>query len=355
MSLLTTSPYVIALGTAGGPRWWPSDDGHQRAGISTAVVVDEAVYLVDAGQGAAGQLSRSGFGIGDLRAVFLTHLHSDHVVDLAALTIFGYLNVKDQDREPIRILGPGNRGLLPPASARAAAPSQPLFPDNPTRGTVEMIDALFQAFSTDLVDRMFDSLRPSPYRIFQPVDIEVPDDNDYHPNLNPTPPCLEPFVVYRDELVTVTATLVEHPPVAPAFAFRFDTDHGSVVISGDTAPCSNLVRLADGTDLLMHEAIDMGWAVRAYEGEHPETASASIEHHRKSHTTPEQAGEVAALADASALALHHLVPGNADPQVWRPAQQAFSGPVLVPDDLERIEFGAFVHRQEIAQLSERRK
>lgn len=339
MSHPSPTPYVVALGTAGGPRWWSDDAGHQRAGISTAVVVGDAVYLVDAGDGAAAQLARAGLRVADLRAVFLTHLHSDHVVDLAALALFGYVNVKDQDREPIRIYGPGNRRDLPPLSPRATDPVQPLFGEHSTPGTVEMVDHLFRAYAMDLTDRMYDSLRPSPYRIFQPCDIAIPADSGYHPNHNSTPEGMEPFVVHRDEHVTVTATLVAHPPVAPAFAFRFDTELGSVTISGDTAPCDNLVRLARGTDLLLHEAIDMDWAVRGYTGENPETAAATIEHHRKAHSTPEQAGQVAARAGASALALHHLVPGNADPRVWQAAARTYAGPVLVPNDLDRIEFG----------------
>lgn len=331
------TPYVVTLGTAGGPRWW-HDPAAQRAGIATAVVVGDAVYLVDVGQGAAAQLARAGLAVNDLRAVFLTHLHSDHVVDLAGLTMFGFVNAIEQDRPPIRIVGPGDRGALPPVSPRAAAPVSTIFPDRPTGGTVAMFDHLVQAFSTDVTDRMFDALRPSPYRIFQAQDIEIPVNCGFDPNTRPTPADMEPFVVHQDDLVTVTATLVQHPPVAPAFAFRFDASGGSVTISGDTAPCSNLVRLATDTDLLLHEAIDLDWAVRGYADEQAEIAAATIEHHRRAHTTPEQAGEVAALAHASALALHHLVPGNADPQVWRRAETTFPGPVHVPDDLERIDF-----------------
>ena len=75
---------------------------------------------------------------------------------------------------------------------------------------------------------------------------------------------VERVLVHEDENVRVTAILVEHPPVAPAFAFRFDTAEGSVTISGDTAPTQNLVRLARDTDLLMHEAIDFDWVRRGY-------------------------------------------------------------------------------------------
>ncbi|WP_219414425.1 MBL fold metallo-hydrolase [Pseudonocardia nigra] len=334
-------PYIVTLGTAGGPRWWRHEHGVQRAGIATAVVVGGATYLVDCGQGAAAQLSRAGLSIPSLRGVFLTHLHSDHTIDLAALSVFGFMNIKDPDRPPIRLLGPGNRGVLPPVSGRAANHPEVLFAENPTRGTTEMFAALMQAYSTDLVDRMLDSLRPSPYRFFLPEDIDVPAASGYHPNDNPTPAGMAPFEVFRDDQVTVTATLVEHPPVAPAFAYRFDTPTGSVTISGDTAPCDNLVRLARGTDLLLHEAIDFSWAERAYADEDPQTAAASLDHHRKSHTAPAQAGEIATRAGARALALHHLVPGNADPSVWRGAEETFAGPVFVPDDLEVI---SFAHR-----------
>ncbi|MFL4473075.1 MBL fold metallo-hydrolase [Paeniglutamicibacter sp. MACA_103] len=201
-----------------------------------------------------------------------------------------------------------------------------------------MFDSLVQAYSTDVADRMLDSLRPSVYDFFAPQDISVPGSSGYHPNENPTPTGMEPFEVYSDDLVTVTATLVEHPPVAPAFAFRFDTAGGSVTISGDTAPCGNLVRLARDTDLLLHEAIDFDSIQQAYVGEDPVTAAATMDHHRKSHTSPVQAGEIATLAGARRLALHHLVPGNAAPEAWQSARESYSGPFYVPEDLDVISF-----------------
>ena len=68
---------------------------------------------------------------------------------------------------------------------------------------------------------------------------------------------MAPILVYQDALVTVRATLVNHGPVYGSFAFRFDTADGAVVFSGDTGyPCSNLVQLAQGADVLVHEVID---------------------------------------------------------------------------------------------------
>ena len=330
-------PHIVALGTAGGPRWWKGATQGERAGIATAVVVGDAVYLVDVGHGVGRQMMMAGLGIPQIRGIFLTHLHSDHTIDLASMTVFGFLHIVDPGQRPIRILGPGDRGMLPPASPRAAAAPEPVFPDSPTLGTKDMVRTLLHAYSTDINDRVFDSLRPSPLKYFQAEDIAVPAGSGFHPNANPVP-AMEPFEIYRDELVTVTATLVKHPPIAPAFAFRFQTAGGSVTISGDTAPCDNLVRLAADTDLLMHEAIDFDWVSRAYAHEEPGTAQASVDHHHKSHTSARQAGEIATRAGAKALALHHLVPGTAGPEVWRRAEETFDGPVYVPDDLEVISF-----------------
>lgn len=341
MTTSTTSlnPRVITLGTAGGPRWWTGEHAGERAGIATAVVVGSAAYLVDAGHGVGRQLMMAGVPIGSLRGIFLTHLHSDHTIDLASLAIFGMFTF-GPDQHPIRVLGPGDRGVLPSVSPRAATAPRPVFEDNPTPGTKSMFGHLMAAYATDINDRILDSLRPSPFDYFFPEDIVVPAASGYHPNTNPTPAGMEPFQIYRDELVTVTATLVRHPPIAPAFAFRFDTAEGSVTISGDTAPCDNLVRLAAGTDLLLHEAIDFDWVQRTYGPDSGPTGQASTDHHRKSHTSPTEAVDLANRAGAKALALHHLVPGTTPRSVWQAAGTGFRGTYHVPEDLDCIRFNS---------------
>mgnify|MGYP006191205821 CR=1 FL=1 len=89
-------PRVVTLGTAGGPRWWRGEQASRRTGIATAVVVGEAVYLVDCGHGVGRRMSEAGLEIRDLRGIFLTHLHSDHTVDLASLAIFGLYELLDR-------------------------------------------------------------------------------------------------------------------------------------------------------------------------------------------------------------------------------------------------------------------
>ena len=331
-------PRIVTLGTAGGPRWWSSRTGQHRHGIATAVVVGEQYYLVDAGVGVGRQLERADLPLDNMRAMFVTHLHSDHTVDLPSLLTMGLYARDIEANGPIKIFGPGDRGMLPPVSARAVVAPQPVFPENPTPGITGMVQSIVQAYATDLNDRILDALRPSPLDCFTTHDIQIPAESGYHPNDNPTPAGMAPFEVYRDDLVTVTAILVEHPPIAPAFAFRFDTAEGSVTISGDTTATDNLVTLAEGADLLLHEAIDFEWVEKAYGGGKSETEQASIDHHRKSHTSPEQAIELARRAGAARLALHHLVPGNTPKERWEALGATFEGEFFIPHDLETISF-----------------
>ncbi|MDJ0356808.1 MBL fold metallo-hydrolase [Paenarthrobacter sp. PH39-S1] len=335
---LDFTPRVVTLGTAGGPRWWTGENAGKRSGIATAVVVGDVTYLVDAGHGVGRQMMLAGLPINSLRGIFVSHLHSDHTIDLGSLAIFGMFTF-GPDQHKIHLIGPGDRGELPPVSPRAAVPPTPVFPENPTPGITAMFSHLMAAYATDLNDRILDSLRPSPYDYFVPQDITIPAATGYSPNTNPTPADMEPFEIYSDELVTVTATLVQHPPIAPAFAFRFDSADGSVTISGDTAPCENLVRLAGGTDLLLHEAIDFDWVNQTYGGSADGTGRASADHHRKSHTSAAEAVELATRAGAKALALHHLVPGTTPLSVWQSAGTDFAGDYYVPDDLDSIPFG----------------
>lgn len=329
------TPHVVTLGTAGGPRWWKDT---ARAGIATAVVVGDNTYLVDCGHGVGAQMSQAGLPLESLRGIFITHLHSDHVVDLGGLAAFGLFAFTHPGKPPVTILGPGDRGVLPPTSQRATSSPQPVFPQNPTPGVTQVFSHLMAAHATDLNDRVLDALRPSPFECFAPRDIAVPLSSGFHPNDAPTPD-MEPFEIYQDENVRVSATLVQHPPIAPAFAFRFDTESGSVTISGDTAACDNLVRIATNTELLLHEAIDVDWIHRTY-STGGQTDQASIDHHTRSHTSPGGAAAVADKSGAKALALHHLVPGNSPDRVWKKAGEQFTGTFHLPNDLDVIPFGS---------------
>lgn len=330
-------PHVVTLGTAGGPRWWNAPGGSQRSGISTAVVVQDRVYLVDCGQGTGRQLKNAGLAMDQVRGLFITHMHSDHTVDLASMILFGQFERKNPSLEPIPVYGPGQRGKLPPLSARAESRPEVVAPANPGPGIQQLFETLSAAYATDINDRIFDSLTRPPSNHFDVHDIVLPEGTGFDPNDNVCPD-MEPFTIFKDDLVEVTAILVSHYPTAPAFAFRFDTANGSVTISGDTAPCRNLVHIAQGTDLLMHEAIDLEIIAAQYSDE--TLMKATMDHHRRAHTTARQAGELATQAGARSLLLHHLVPAFAPAESWLKAQETFAGQLIVPEDLETISFAS---------------
>jgi ribonuclease BN (tRNA processing enzyme) len=142
-------------------------------------------------------------------------------------------------------------------------------------------------------------------------------------------------LVMQDENVRVTSALVHHPPVTPAFAYRFDARDRSIVISGDTAPTEALVELARGADLLVHEAYFPA-AVERLVARVPNAARLreSILSH---HTSAEDAGRLAAAAGVGTLVLSHLVPAD-DPdvteQMWIDAARThFRGRVVLGTDL----------------------
>src|SRR5699024_6956847 len=204
-----------------------------------------------------------GLDMKDLRAVFLTHLHSDHTVDLGGLALFGLYEMLERSGSPVKILGPGDRGVLPQVSSRTDVAPEPLNPANPTPGTRDMFRTLMHAHATDLNDRILDSLRPNPLDLFQAEDIVIPDGTGYHPNENPTPD-MEPFVIHEDELVTVSAILVENTRIARAFGCRFETEAVWVGFSWHTTETANMFRLARYSNLLRYGATDIDFVVSIY-------------------------------------------------------------------------------------------
>ncbi|MEJ7790246.1 MAG: MBL fold metallo-hydrolase [Thermoleophilaceae bacterium] len=338
---------LVLLGTAGGPVVLPGAE--DRHGISSAVVVDGAVYLVDCGLGFLRRYQEAGIGPKDngpfsrmlvsLRAVFLTHMHSDHTVEYPALQLFGHLSGLNDPSREVGIFGPGDRGALPPVFGNRPEPPV-VNPEDPTPGIEAMTGYLRQAFAADLNDRIRDSGFVDPGLVFAPHDIRLPRGAGDDPNSDPAP-LVDPFPVFEDDRVRVTATLVKHPPTFPSMGFRFDSDEGSVTFSGDTAPTPNLIKLAQGTDVLVHEVIDEAWVRGLFgPGPHPPQIQAIIEHLLQSHTTIEQVGPIAEEAGAGTLVLNHLAPANNPERRWRKAGRGFSGRLIVGEDLMHIGVGA---------------
>jgi ribonuclease BN (tRNA processing enzyme) len=141
-----------------------------------------------------------------------------------------------------------------------------------------------------------------------------------------------------DDNLKVTAALVEHPPVVPAFAYRLDATDRSIVISGDTAPSQSLVKLAAGADVMVHSVMYPP-AIDRLVARVPNAAAlkASILAHQ---TSAEDAGRIAQDAGVKTLVLSHFVPPD-DPDVtdamWLDAaRRHFRGTVIVGKDLLEV-------------------
>jgi ribonuclease BN (tRNA processing enzyme) len=343
---LSSMTRLLLLGTAGGPAWWPNSD---QCGISSAVAVGDAYYLVDCGEGVGKRLqqatspanSRAVTGA-SLRALFLTHLHSDHTVDYPNLLLFGLFTGLDRSASPLRVFGPGRRGQMAPIFSLpgSSTPTAPMIsPDNPTPGIKDMTGYIYQAFATDLNDRMRDNGRRSLETLVEVHDIDIPQIAGFKsPNETPSPP-MKPFKVFEDDRVRVSATLVAHAPVWPAFAFRFDTDDGSIVFSGDTARSENLIKLAKGADILVHEVIVTKWVNGLFPAPRSLAEESLMQHLLSGHTPVEEVGEVAETAGVKKLVLSHIVPGNATREQLLPASKGFSGELVIGRDLMQIGVG----------------
>jgi ribonuclease BN (tRNA processing enzyme) len=279
----TSGSRLILLGTGGGPT-----PKRARSASAQAIVVNGACYLVDCGDGVARQMVLAGLSFNALRSVFITHHHSDHNADYGNLLLLGWAATLTQR---VDTYGP------PPLA--------------------QMTNQFLQLNAVDIATRIADEGRPPLGDLLAPH--EITGDG----------------VVHRDENVTVTAALVDHPPISPAFAYRFDCPDRSIVISGDTRPSDNLVRLARGADLLVHEVMYLPALERLIASE--PNAQTLREHLLASHTTTEQVGRIASEAGVGTLVLSHFVPGG-DPSltddVWLDAVRAhFSGNIVVGRDL----------------------
>jgi ribonuclease BN (tRNA processing enzyme) len=147
-----------------------------------------------------------------------------------------------------------------------------------------------------------------------------------------------PGLVMQDENVRVTSALVQHPPVTPAFAYRFDCPDRSIVFSGDTRPSEHLIALAKGADILVHEVMYLP-AIEKLIAAEP-NASRLREHLLAAHTTTDEVGRVATEAGVKTLVLSHFVPGGypfISDEEWRAAVAPhFAGNLVIGRDLMEL-------------------
>lgn len=315
---------IVLLGTYAGPPIQP-----HRTGISTALVVDGHTYLVDCGRASATQYVKSGLRLSDLDSILLTHLHADHVADYYNFFLLGG-SIPNQRHDtlggPVKIFGPAPAGGLPPKFGGGTTPI--VAPQNPTPGTLTMTARCHEAYaySSNVFAR---DMGVRDIRTRTDVhEIALPDLGATFRDRAPT---MKPFPAMRDDHVTVTAILVPHGAVFPSFAFRFDTRYGSVTFSGDTTYSDNVITLAHGSDVLLHEAINLRGSSL------PDTVR---DHMLQSHVEVQKVGSIAQRAGVRHLILTHigdLAHGTIDTDQWtRWARHGFGGKVTVGQDLHRF-------------------
>lgn len=291
----TPAPLSVTLLGTGSPM----PDAH-RAGPATLVTAGAgpgAVHLlVDAGRGVLMRLAGAGVAAGQITAVLLTHLHSDHLTDLSDVITTRW--VMTFAPTPLTIVGPP--------------------------GTRAVVDHLLAALGADIGYRMahHDDLDYEP-----PVEVvEVADG----------PVALPGGAVHVGSLpVEVQCAPTDHKPVHPSIGYRIDHGGASVVVAGDTVPCEGLDRLCADAGALVHTAIrkDIVGAVGI------QRLTDTLDYH----SSVEEAAQTATRNGVGTLVLTHYVPaippGGGDD--WRAlAAEHFAGPVALGDDLLRVEVAA---------------
>ncbi len=273
-----------------------------RFGPGVLVEAGGRKLLIDSGRGSTQRLRQAGLALGQVDAVFLTHLHSDHIVGLPDLWLTGWLEVPYANRKgPFVVYGPV--------------------------GTQSLMDGLTRAFDWDIQARIADQqLKPEAIRA------QVTE--------------IKPGVTYEQAGVKVTAIEVDHGDLLkPAFGFRVDYAGRSVTVSGDTRFSENLIQQATGTDLIIHQVAAVGEALLA------NPAFKAILSH---HTKPDEAGVVFTRVKPKLAVYYHFVllgtpavPAVTEQDVLQMTRKTYVGPLLIGEDLMAFR----LERDQVVQMN----
>lgn len=274
---------VILLGTKGGPAVRPGGP----MPTASLLWLGGRPIIVDCGLGVTRSAVHAGLDLRQLSLIFITHLHSDHVLELGGLVHTAWTTGLNRR---LRIFGPA--------------------------GTSALWAGFLQSLAFDCDIRVRDEGRIPLHDL-----VEVTE--------------FGPGLVWDDADLQVQALTVDHPPVTACFALRFATSGGTkVVFSADTRFFPPLADFARGADVLVHEALLPAGVdalvARSNGGEKLR------QHITASHTTAAEAGQIATLACVGRLVLHHLVPADDPgfgPAEWTAAvRQTWQGPLDIGHD-----------------------
>ncbi|WP_309606243.1 MBL fold metallo-hydrolase [Phenylobacterium sp.] len=279
---------LVLLGTGAGPA-----PGQLRRMTSHLMVSNGAAYVLDCGLGLTNQFARTGTAFKAVRGIFITHHHPDHNIEYGPFLEIGWV-----------------RGMLQSVRAFGPPPLAQMTED-------------FLRSQKATIDFWAEDFQRPPLQMIEVRDL---------PTAGP---------VMQDENVKVTSVLVQHPPVTPAYGYRFDFHDRSIAFSGDTVPLEAVAQMAKGADVLVHEAINFA-AVEAlqlrlqHQGLLPTSIETAMLHMHADHSPAEEVGRIAQEAGVRTLVISHLAPGDASVSdaAWRAAAaRIFKGEIIVGHDL----------------------
>jgi len=278
---------LVLLGTAAGPV-----PGRSREMTSHVLLSNGTAYVLDCGMGVTNQYARTGIPFSALKSIFITHHHADHNIEYGPLLIVGWIQGLPLD---VRAFGP------PPLK--------------------QMTDDFMRSYK-QTVDFWAEDFHMEPL-----VSVKVQEVSGSGP-------------VMHDDNVKVSSIVVEHPPVKPALAYRFDFKDRSIVFSGDTAPSDAVAKMAKGADVLVHETMYVPAVEKYIKGQiaegRPVKFEAFMAHMKADHTPSEDVGRIAQEAGVKTLVLSHLTPAidSIADDTWRePVAKYFKGEIIVGKDL----------------------
>jgi len=268
----------------------------ERFGPAQVVRHEDTALLIDCGSGVTQRLVAAGCPGRQIDALLLTHLHSDHLVDLYQLVVSSWHQGRDRKQ---RVFGPP--------------------------GTKRFVEGTMALWKPELDLRIQHERRPSTAAL----DIEVTE------------------IAPGDRLafgpIAVEVVAVEHQPVRHAFGFVCAAGGRRIAISGDTRYCPALIEAARGAEVLVHEVFIHREMAVVPGVRSAETVANVMAYHTVSH----EVGKVAHAAGVGCLVLSHFVPPSFDKAaLLAEVRRDFAGPIVLGEDLMTVDAdtGAVDHR-----------
>ncbi|MDR3498519.1 MAG: MBL fold metallo-hydrolase [Parvibaculum sp.] len=262
-----------------------------RANACTAVVAGGHVVIIDTGPRSWSRFAEARIPASAIDAILLTHLHSDHIGDLGEFAVQSWIAGR---KTPLEIYGPGApQEIKPPLDAEGHAYG--------TEGTVDVVKGFADAYGTDsgfrLVHHGVDFLAPEGARMIGHDIAKMPLETA--------------TTVYDKDGLKISAFLVNHHPIEPAFGYRIEYKGRVAVVSGDTKKFENVAYFAKDADLLVHEALSDNMVrliASGLDGAGNKRLAKMARDTINYHTSPVEAAEIAKEANVRLLVFSHIVP-----------------------------------------------